>query len=158
MENSSSDSHYLTLYTNHKKLLTYIAKGESVEFVLNEIIKSVESKNTHMICSILILNESKKRLIKCAAPSLPEFYTNKLDNMEIGEKVGSCGAAVYLKERVIVEDISSHENWKYAKKLAESANLRACWSQPFFSSSNQVLGSFAIYYDKPKKPTDLIYC
>ncbi len=138
----------------HKNLLKYIAKGESIEFILNEIIKSVESRNPDMICSILLLDESGEKLLKAAAPSLPEYYTDKLEGMLIGEKVGSCGAAVYLKKRVIVSDISTHENWKYAKNLAHKVNLRACWSQPFFSSSNKVLGSFAIYYNETKEPTD----
>mgnify|MGYP000385501914 CR=1 FL=1 len=149
----SNDSQYLALYNDHKSLLKYIAKGESIEFVLDEIIKSVEQRNSSMICSIFLLDESKDNLFKCAAPSIPSFYTEKLNNMTIGEKVGSCGAAAFLKKRVIVEDISTHENWKYAKKLAERANFHACWSQPFFSSSNDVLGTFAIYYDRPKKPT-----
>ena len=153
MKDSSTDSKYLELYNDYKKLLKYIAQGKPMGFVLNEAIKSVESRNPHMICSILILDESKKRLINCATPSLPLFYTQKLDSMKIGETVGSCGAAVYLKKRVIVDDIQTHENWKFAKSLASKANLHACWSQPFFSSKGEVMGSFAIYYDKPKKPS-----
>jgi len=145
---------YQVQYNEHKKLLTYIATGKPIEFILNAIIKSVENRNQDMICSILILDEDQKRLLKGASPSLPEFYTNKLDKMLIGEKVGSCGAAVYLKQRVVVSDISTHDNWKYAKNLARKANLHACWSQPFFSSKNKVLGSFAIYYKKIKHPTD----
>ena len=150
----SSQDKYLEQYKIHKRLLRYIATGESVKFVLNEIIKSVELKNPDMICSILLLDDSGKRLIKTAAPSIPNFYTDKINNMLIGEKVGSCGAAVYQKKRVIVSDISTHENWKYAKNLAFKANLHACWSQPFFSSKNKILGSFAIYYKKIKEPTE----
>ena len=144
---------YLDLYNEHKVILKHIAKGESLQFALDEIIKSVEARNPNMIGSILLLDDTKKRLLKGAAPSLPDFYSDKLNGMEIGEDVGSCGAAVFLKKRVIVSDISTHENWKYAKNLAAKVNLHACWSQPFFSSTNEVLGSFAIYYDKPKKPT-----
>jgi len=145
---------YFDLYSEHKKLLKLVANENSIETILNEIIKSVEARNNHMICSILLLDESGKRLSKGAAPSLPEDYTSKLNNMLIGEKVGSCGAAVYLKKRVIISDISTNENWKYAKNLANKFNLCACWSQPFFSSSNKVLGSFAIYYKEIKEPTD----
>ncbi len=145
---------YQIQYKEHKKLLRHIASGKSIQFILNKIIKSVESRNTNMICSILLLDQEKKTLSKAAAPSLPDFYINKLENMSIGEKVGSCGAAVYLEKRVIVSDISTHENWKAAKNLAEKANLKACWSQPFFSSTNQVLGSFAIYYKQVKKPSE----
>ncbi len=145
---------YLIQYKEHKKLLRHIASGKSIQFVLNKIIKSVESRNTNMICSILLLDQEKKTLSKAAAPSLPDFYIKRLENMVIGEKVGSCGAAVFLEKRVIVSDISTHENWKAAKNLAEKANLKACWSQPFFSSTNQVLGSFAIYYKQVKKPSE----
>jgi len=145
---------YLIQYKEHKKLLRHIASGKSIEFILDKIILSVEKRNNNMLCSILLLDEKTKKLSKAAAPSLPSFYMDKLDQMDIGEKIGSCGAAVYLEKRVIVSDISSHENWKRAKHLAEKAKLRACWSQPFFSSTNQVLGSFAIYYKTIKKPTE----
>jgi len=149
----TSYKQYLDLYNDHKVLLEYIAKGESIKFILNEIIKSVEARNPNIICSVLLLDETKQKLMCGAAPSLPQYYNEKLEGMEIGEKVGSCGSAVFLKKRVVVEDISTHENWKYAKKLAARANLHACWSQPIFSSTNEVLGSFAIYYNRPKKPS-----
>ncbi len=150
----SSYKRYHDLYTKHKILLKYIAEGESLEFILNEIIKSVESRNQNMICSILILDKSKQKLKIGAAPSLPGYYNNAIDGMHIGKEVGSCGAAAYLKQRVIVEDISTHKNWQFAKELAFKTNLHACWSQPLFSSGNEVLGTFAIYYNKPKKPNE----
>jgi PAS domain S-box-containing protein len=149
----TSSKQYFNLYNDHKILLEYIAKGEPIKFILNKIIKSVELRNKNIMCSILLLDETKEKLIKGAAPSLPDYYNDKLNGMTIGEKVGSCGAAVYLKKRVVVDDISTHENWKYAKRLAAEINVHACWSQPFFSSTNEVLGSFAIYYNKPKKPS-----
>lgn len=144
---------YARIYSDHKLLLQHIATGVDIKTILEEIIKSVEAQNSSMLCSILLLDETKTKLLSGAAPSLPDFYNEKLNGMEIGEKVGSCGAAVYLKKRVVVEDISTHENWKYAKNLASRVNLHACWSQPIFSSTNEILGSFAIYYNRPKKPT-----
>ncbi len=144
---------YARIYADHKVLLQHIATGADIKTILEEIIKSVEAQNSSMFCSILLLDETKTKLLSGAAPSLPDFYNEKLNGMEIGEKVGSCGAAVYLKKRIIVEDISTHENWKYAKNLAKRVNLHACWSQPIFSSTNEILGSFAIYYNRPKKPT-----
>lgn len=145
---------YLNLYNDYKKLLKYISSENSILDILNKIIDSVERRNPHMLCSVLLLDDTGKKLLKGAAPSLPDEYTNKLDEMLIGENVGSCGAAVYLKQRVVVSDISTHDNWKYAKKLAARFNLYACWSQPFFSANNEVLGSFAIYYNEIKEPSD----
>ncbi len=144
---------YLSLYNSHIYLLELIAKAKPIEYILDEIIKSVEKRNSNMICSVLLYNSADNKLYKGAAPSLPDDYNDKLNGMIIGEKVGSCGAAVYLKERVIVEDISKHENWQKAKNFAAKFNLRACWSQPILSSNDEILGSFAIYYKKPKSPT-----
>lgn len=149
----SKNLEYKTLYYEHKSLLKSIAQGKELFEVLDEIIHSVESKNKNIICSILLLDESEKRLIKGAAPSLPKEYNEKINGMVIGEEVGSCGAAVFKKKRVVVEDISSHKNWQKAKNLAAKYSLKACWSQPILSSKNSVLGSFAIYYKKIKKPT-----
>uniref|UniRef100_UPI0040487521 ATP-binding protein n=1 Tax=Aliarcobacter sp. TaxID=2321116 RepID=UPI0040487521 len=143
----------IILYEEHKKLLEYIAKAKPIGFILDEIIKSVESKNNNILCSILLLDESKKRLIKGSAPSLPDFYNEKIDRILIGKDIGSCGASVYLKQRVVIENIATHKNWENSRAIALKANLHACWSQPFFSSKNEVLGSFAIYYNKPKKPS-----
>ena len=150
----SSNKRYDDLYLQHKSLLKYIAQGESLEFILDEIIKSVESRNQNMFCSILLLDKSTNRLLTAAAPSLPNDYNNAVNGTHIGEKVGSCGAAAFLKKRVIVDDISTHENWQFAKEIAKKANLYACWSQPLFSSKNEVIGTFAIYYNEPKKPSE----
>lgn len=152
--NITEFTQYFSLYNSHIYLLELIAQGKPLEYILNEIIKSVEDRNPNMICSILLFNAKDNKLYKGAAPSLPDYYNEKLNGMIIGEKVGSCGAAAFLKQRVIVDDISSHENWKYAKNLAEKFNLKACWSQPIFSSNKEILGTFAIYYNKPKFPSN----
>ncbi len=140
-------------YEDYKKLLEYIAKAKPIKFILNEIIKSVEKQDKNIICSIFLLDETEERLKIGAAPSLPDIYNEKMSRIKIGEKVGSCGASVFLKKRVVVDDISTHENWAKTKDIALASNLYACWSQPFFSSDNEVLGSFAIYYNKPKSPS-----
>ncbi len=142
------------LYQEDKKILKHIAQGDNLLHVLNEVIKSAEKMKSDMRCSILLLDKSGKRLFSAAAPSIPEFFTKKVDGMKIGEDVGSCGAAAYLKKRIIVEDISEHDNWGQAKNLALKAGLQACWSQPILSSKGEVLGTFAMYYNHPKKPTE----
>jgi len=143
------------LYEENKKILKQIADDEKLYDILNSIINSAEKINSNMMCSILLLDESGEQLYSAAAPSIPEFFTSKINGMKIGKKVGSCGAAAYLKERVIVEDTQNHENWVLAKNLAKKANLYACWSQPIISSKGEVLGTFAMYYSTTKKPTAL---
>ncbi|MBV5337602.1 MAG: diguanylate cyclase, partial [Deltaproteobacteria bacterium] len=52
------------------------------------------------------------------------------------------------------DDISTHPYWENYKEAALRAGLSACWSQPIYSSSRQILGTFAIYHRVANKPTD----
>jgi GAF domain-containing protein len=88
-----------------------------------------------------------------AAPHLPDFYCQALDGLAISPTAGSCGAAMALGRRVVVEDIATHPNWAPYKALAAQAGLASCWSEPIPGPNGQVLGSFAIYHRHPAIPT-----
>ena len=87
------------------------------------------------------------------SPSLSSFYIQALNDVKIGLSVGSCGTAAFIGERVIVDYIATHPYWENFKELASTANLAACWSEPITSSSNEVLGAFAIYHRNINKPS-----
>ncbi|WP_299203266.1 diguanylate cyclase [uncultured Amphritea sp.] len=134
------------------KMLERVAKGDQLNTIMHHLITDIESENPSMCCSILLLDAEGKHLISCAAPSLPDFYNEAINGVEIGVGVGSCGTAAYLGERVIVEDIATHPYWTPYRQLAASAGLGSCWSEPILGSANQVLGSFAIYHATPSTP------
>ena len=137
---------------NKKNLLEYIAIENSLQKVLDKIVNLAEKRNPEITCSILLLDETKQHLLTGSAPSLPKFYNDAVNGLKIGEKIGSCASAAYKKERVIVENINTHENWQDYLDLTQKANLHACWSQPIISSQNEVLGTFAIYNNVVKAP------
>ncbi|WP_428739541.1 diguanylate cyclase [Sulfurimonas sp.] len=139
----------------HDKMLEKVAKGSPLPDILHTIVLAIESEEPSAICSILLLDEEGKHLHNGASLRLPKFYAEAIDGIEIGPKIGSCGSAAYLKRRVIVEDIMTHENWQGYTNLAKAANLRSCWSEPIVSSEGQVLGTFAIYHEKPSKPNSV---
>jgi GAF domain-containing protein len=93
------------------------------------------------------------RLWRGAAPSLPKAYTDAINGMAIGPSAGSCGTAASRGEPVIVEDIASDPLWSAYCNLALSHSLRACWSTPV-SSQGKVIATFAMYYCKPRRPTE----
>ncbi|MCK9535523.1 MAG: EAL domain-containing protein [Pseudomonas sp.] len=55
--------------------------------------------------------------------------------------------------RVIAEDIASHPDWIMYHDIA-AAGLGACWSEPIRSTSNRILGTFAIYRRAPSLPDE----
>ncbi|WP_324171575.1 diguanylate cyclase [Sulfurimonas sp.] len=152
--NITAEKEYQLIYEDNKLLLEYIAKHNDISQILDKIVNLAEDRNKDTKCSILLLNESKRNLFSGASPSLPDFYNEAINGVEIGEKIGSCGSAVYKKERVIVENINTHENWQGYLELTKKANLHACWSEPIFSSRDEILGSFAMYSSKVKAPSD----
>jgi PAS domain S-box-containing protein len=136
------------------QVLEMITSGASLPEALEFLIRSLEKRSAHgMKGSVLLLDDDRKHLRHAAAPSLPEKYNNTIDGLAVGDGIGSCGTAAYTKKAAIVSDIQNDPLWKDFKDLAQQYNLRACWSTPIFSSKHQVLGTFAMYYPEPRKPS-----
>ena len=133
-------------------VLEQLATGDSLRGVLTTLVLSTEQNRPEMICSVLLLDEDKKRLRLGAAPSLPDSYNEAVDGIEIGLDVGPCSTAAFTGKRVIMEDIQSHPHWTGFRELAESAGLRACWSEPVVAANGEVQGTLAMYYREPRRP------
>lgn len=136
------------------KVLEMLARGQPLNAILTTLVESCEAAFPAMLGSLHLIDDAGKRLLSGAAPSLPEFFVEASNGLEIGMAAGSCGTAAYLKERVIVSDIATHPYWAKYTALAEQARLRACWSQPILSTDGNVLGTFAMYYRDITEPSE----
>lgn len=135
-------------------VLEKITSGELLPTILESIVEVVEQEYPEMLCSVLLLGDTGKNLFCCAGASLPSFYNEAINGVEIGQGVGSCGTAAFTNERVIVEDIQTHPYWQPYKELAAEAKLGSCWSQPIRSTKGKVLGTFAIYHHSKHIPKE----
>ncbi|MGN6395900.1 MAG: PAS domain-containing protein [Mucilaginibacter sp.] len=124
----------------------------AIHDILSYYLKGVEAMFPAMLCSIL--QAKNGRLYNWASPSLPEPYIQAIDNLPIGENIGSCGTAAFLKKKVIVTDIESDARWAAYKDVALKYNLRACWSYPVINSDGVVMGTLGMYYNTPKTPNE----
>ncbi len=140
------------LQQGQTRILELLYRNHSLEEVCTAVVESIEEVEEGLLCSILSLNTTSGTLHKVAAPSLPDFYNDAIDGMQIGEGVGSCGAAAFHKQRVVVADILNHPYWSRARRLIEKTALRSCWSQPILDNDGKMLGTFAIYYTEPREP------
>lgn len=132
--------------------LELIASGAPLDGILSALVTGMERAIPGIRGSVLLISEDRKHLTGGAAPNLPEFYNQAVEGIEIGPNVGCCGAAAYHGERVVSEDILTHPNWEAFRDIATRAGLRACWSEPIKSTDGTVLGTFAVYYDRPMRP------
>ncbi|NOQ14079.1 MAG: transporter substrate-binding domain-containing protein [Methyloprofundus sp.] len=150
-ESALYESQRILEYKNN--ILELLSKGSNLKTTLETLIGYLESSRPEMIGSILLLDKQKKHLINGVAISLPENYMQAIDGVAIGPGMGSCGTAAFTGEKVIVEDIMNHPYWEGFQELAQAAGVAACWSQPIVSSSDEILGTFAIYYRQPTSPS-----
>ena len=141
------------LRDGQNRVLQELGCGKSIPHVLNTLIEVIEGQSNGMLCSILLLEHGEpNRLRHGAAPNLPEAYIKLIDGLPIGPNVGSCGTAAHSAQQVIVKDVLSDPLWKDYVEVVRPFGLRACWSQPIISDG-QVLGTFAMYFHEPRKPT-----
>ena len=139
---------------SRSNILELLANGAPLNAILDDIVRSVEQANPAMLCSIMLLDHQGKYLFTGAAPSLPDFYKQAMNGIEIGIGVASCGTAAFTGQRVIVDDIQVHPYWASYKVLSHKAVLASCWTEPIHSASGKVLGTFAIYHHDARKPGD----
>jgi PAS domain S-box-containing protein len=141
------------LLAGENRVLEMAAKGDSLADILDKLCLLVEEQSPGVLASILLMDSNGKQLRHGAAPNLPKAYTDAIDGLAIGHSVGSCGSAAYRAEQVIVSDIATDPLWDPFRELALTHSLRACWSTPIFSSEGKVIGTFAMYYRKPRSPS-----
>ncbi len=100
-----------------------------------------------------VFRREGQHLIFGAGSSLPESYAKLVDSwVEIGPAAGSCGTAVYRKERVIVTDIATDPLWSAYRALGEQFEFQTCWAEPVIDSRNEVLGAFSLYHSEQRAP------
>ena len=143
------------ILTYEKEVLELASKETSLDEILHVLIKNIqEISEKGVICSFLYLNKYKNFLLKGPAPDLPVNFTAAYDFVPVGNKGGSCGAAVFAKEEVFSPDISKDSKWKEIKGIALACGLRSCFSFPVFSSKEEVLGTFAAFYTEARNISD----
>lgn len=134
-------------------ILRELALGNSLEHVLNMILVIAEEEFPGMIASILLVDKGGKRLRNVVDSRLPDFFVDAIDGTPVKDAMGSCGTAAFRGETIVVEDLQSHPYWQQVKKLTKRAGLSACWSQPIIATDGKVVGTFALYYSKPRAPS-----
>ena len=136
--------------TQQKTILEMIDVESSLKEILNQICLMVEEQAPGTLSSILTCDGMNLHV--GASPNLPESYIQAIDGMRMGPEVGSCGTAVYRKQRVIVSDIATDPLWKNYRDVALQHGFHACWSTPILSSQHDVLGVLGLYHRTVRTP------
>lgn len=153
---------YFMMHTAHEEILKIqnlalkqLATGKPLPEIFNTLTLGAEKNVEGAIASILLLDNPGTRLIDGSTPNFSQAMKDAFNGMLIGPLEGSCGAAAYSKQLVIVEDITTDPRWEKFKDFAHSQGLKSCYSGPIIGSDDNVLGTFALTFIKAKSPTDI---
>ena len=84
---------------------------------------------------------------------MPEDYARKVDGFVIGKESLACGLAAGTARPVITPDVREEPRWQRWLWLAQEYGYRDCWSFPVDNSQGRPVGTFAMYFAKPRDAT-----
>jgi GAF domain-containing protein len=130
-----------------------IANGVHLPEVLDELCRTIDALSPGVVSTVLLMDADGKRLWPGAGPRFPAALKPAINPWMVGPGRGACGTAAFLKDLVIIADVTTDPRWpdEY-RALAVSHGLRASWSQPLITGAGAVLGTFAMYYAESRVP------
>jgi GAF domain-containing protein len=143
----------MALLETQSHFMDLLYSSAPLDALLDSLVRAIESLSVGMLGSVLLVSKDGRRLTHGAAPSLPRAYCAAIEGLPIGPRAGSCGTAAHTGEMVVVEDIATDPVWRDYRKVALAHRLRACWSSPILAPDGRVLGTFALYYRAPRRPS-----
>lgn len=141
--------------TTRRQVLEMLAIGAPLERVLESVVLGVQADHPAMVCSILLLDEHRHRLVLGAAPSLPAFFNLSSHGHGVDMLRGVHGVAalaVRSGQRISVPDLRAAETLPGEMELATQAGLQSCWAEPVRGGSGKLLGVLMAYHRQPLAP------
>lgn len=147
--------HSEALRVAEKRSLEMIVDGADLKDVLDQLCSSIDVHVAPAVTTILLTDADGKRLYRGGGPRVPEEWISTIVPVPVAFEAGLCGAAAFLKKRVVVPDVATETNWPdQYRDLALRNGIKAAWSEPILTKDNQVLGTFALYSHESRIPTE----
>ena len=140
------------LVASQHRVHELIAGGSPLGEVLVELVQGIERHDPSVIGAVVLLDRDSNTLHPAAGPSLPAHYMSAIDGVVIGPNVGACGSAAWSGQLTISDDIAEDPKWAPIREFVLEAGLRHCWSMPIKAPAGEVLGTLALYGQRPRRP------
>lgn len=136
-------------------ILEMIIKNSSLAQIASRIVKILEEDIQGSIVTIWKFNKVSGTLEVLSAPNLPKDFRDALNGVKMSSKSCSCGISGHLKQAVVVEDMLNDSSWHGFENYLAKHNLKACWSYPLLTPSEEVLGVLSVYQKNSKAPSGI---
>jgi signal transduction histidine kinase len=137
------------------KLLESVARGESLDEILDALSRHVEELCSGCFCHILVVAAQNRHFEVAAGSSLPGTFTELLGGSAI-DRGGSdpYSMAFLAKAPIIVADLANDSRWEGSAWAAmmKTHDYASCSSFPILSGLGEASGIIAIYRHKAVVP------
>lgn len=127
-----------------QKILELIALTIDYSKPLSLLCELAEEMVPGSIASVMMLDKKTGTLNVYAAPSISAEAIAMLNGLVPGPNAGSCGNAIYQQQAVFVADAKQDERWRDKHAFAKTHQIGSCWAMPLHSSSQRIVGTFAL--------------
>jgi PAS domain S-box-containing protein len=141
------------VFQSQKSALEMVAQGASLDDVLQFVVASLQKQSDeNLVVSILLLDRDGEHVFLGAASGLPESVRQELINgVAVRDLSGPCRMVFTEKQPVFVPDVND-PNWEDFRGRVAPYGFRAACSTPIVASDQRLLGSFCVYYRRPRAP------
>jgi formate hydrogenlyase transcriptional activator len=135
-----------SLLAAEKRTLEMIAGGAPLVDIIKNLCDTIDDQSPKIISAVMLMDPDGTRLWPVPGRRVPQGWIEAISPVPIAPDLGACSSAVLLKQRVIASDIAADSVRLPYGDIALANGLRAAWSQPLLSKSQEVLGTFAMFY------------
>ena len=139
------------LASNQAAVLEWIARGEPLPVIAEACVQLVEANGVGGRSSIYLLRGSRLELLAGRAPDAVNAWVGQPIR---GRERSLCDAAILDGTVAVAADLAHPDIPAGLRELAESAGVRAAWSQPITSiSTGRPVGSLSTLYRSGHEPS-----
>ncbi|MDH5654501.1 MAG: ATP-binding protein, partial [Spirochaetia bacterium] len=116
---------------------------------------SLTSRDPNLSCIVMSHDDKLNELNCIASAGLSDSLKNFFHKIPLHENSCPCSGAVFLKTRIVVDDLSAQESWKQMSLPLIQEGYHSSISEPILSSSGSILGVLNLLFknhetaDKP---------
>ncbi|MBA4208899.1 MAG: hypothetical protein C0454_05160 [Parvibaculum sp.] len=133
------------------QVLQALATGEPLAEVMKRLALGAEETNPQGRAAVFLLNDQED-LLTCAAPNLPDDFSEWVGEFWKQEKEGPFGQIAMTGTRIVVTNLHDEEHGALVSSYMRKAGIQSLWFQPILSHNGKVIGAFALYFPFAKKP------
>ncbi len=126
----------------------------SLKNTVDYFLEGLERIFPGMLCSVLTVDAEEKKIRHLSAPSLPSNFAAEIDGLSIGPCAGSCGTAMFLRQRVISVNIEIDPLWVNMREMFLKFDIRSSWAFPIMNIHGEVVATISAYHKYPKTPDE----